>query len=206
MARRARPQEEIDALAASATLLLDDDHANYDGGSYRSAKATSPYQRGHIVYALIDVQPVLVLVDSLSIKLSHNYEYVNHLIGYVQRKDGKFSVVYRRNRSRPGNARLRCGPQPRASASRGSISIMKFTVCSASPSTRYAEASQGWQNPEGLDCTVDDCLAEPTILVLELDTDCGAVEYPFCDEHQPNVVGIARAMDKLESLLKKGSS
>lgn len=120
MPRHAQEQDVVDALAAKATLLLDNSSDKYDGirdfddsiadpderrydsikRGREKAKATSPWQVGHIVWADLHGDgkpPVQVLVRSLRIEWSdHSCEYVNHVEGYPMRVDGKFSRRSRR--------------------------------------------------------------------------------------------------------------
>jgi hypothetical protein len=105
MPRKAKDQEWVDALAATGTMLADDDNSDFDGDDIgiagrRKAVETSPWQKGSIVYADLkgyDEPPQLVLVYAVRIEWSERlYSWVNHAEGFVQRKDGKFGRVPRK--------------------------------------------------------------------------------------------------------------
>lgn len=100
----------IDALAANARLLLNNDHANYDGVVYKNdfdarmearkrARESSPFQPGLIVYADIkgfDEPPQRVLVWRIEIEWSDRIcEYVDHIVGFIEKKDGTWGVMPR---------------------------------------------------------------------------------------------------------------
>ncbi len=95
---------ELESLAQNATVLLDDDSSGYDGYSdYRTAKATSPWQKGTIVFADLDGldnPPRRVLVHGVKLDRPttglYAYEYVNHAYGFVEKKDGSgWARMYR---------------------------------------------------------------------------------------------------------------
>lgn len=115
MAYKPHDQSFVDELAAKATLLLDNDSSDYDGFGYdyngndryeqlrfarERAAATSPWKPGHIVYADLhgdDAPPVKVLVLRLHLEWSDRAdEFVNHIMGFPMRSNGKGFTRLRR--------------------------------------------------------------------------------------------------------------
>jgi hypothetical protein len=84
-------EEDLASLVASAVPLLDDDHSGFNGyGDYKLALKTSPYQPGHIIYVDVDgfdKPPRRALVRSIKLE-RYNFEWVNHVWGVIEKKDG----------------------------------------------------------------------------------------------------------------------